>query len=163
MAKRSRRTPHQERTAKGRIEELAVWEMLRKLGYDVLDLDHPSHADSIINHVVDAEAKYSGFGTTGGSGGLGYQYRLVNHRYQYPFEQHVLILRAEYPVGTDERAHFVIPGCVVEPERTMLTISCRDLENYRGRWAQFLEAWELLDQIIAYQEKLADNMPNNGG
>ncbi len=128
----------------GREAQNSVIDQLTKLGYRVQKTSHQEHFDLIVrqgqgeaDHALKIEVKGANW-TKRACGRYGrYQANLRANKPQ------VFILACKN--GTWH--HFIIPARLVKSKT--LTITSYDVNRYRGRYAAFLEAWELVDSELA--------------
>jgi len=130
-----------------RGEEL-VADRLRELGYDVWPGEVNDH-DLIINGCLTCEVKIANLSGHMGRRTKYWQFCLYPHPGRNrPFSENVLILRCE----SDSPCHFVIPDLVIRPGLTKIDITSTDPWEYSGKWAQFREAWSVIDELKWYYE-----------
>jgi hypothetical protein len=116
----------------GNEGEEAVANLFRKRGWDV-EPGPVGGADLIIEGLVTVEVKTANPTGRVDRKAMRYQFCPFSHpEDQKPFEE-----------------HFVIPGCMVNHRRTKIDITRQNARFYRGQWAVFREAWQLVDLVIA--------------
>lgn len=129
----------------GDAGEQAVEELLRKRGWTV-ERGEPGGPDLIIEGSVTVEVKTANLSKRTHQGGSCWQFSLISHLdHQKPFDEDLLILRCL----SDPPQHFIIPGCLIHYKLTKIDVTYENPQKYHGRWAEFREAWELGDLIIA--------------
>jgi len=129
----------------GENGEQAVKELLQKRGWDVISGD-PGGPDLIVEGNVTVEVKTANLSGRTDQSGFRWQFSLISHLdHQKPFDEDLLILRCL----SDPPQHFIIPGCLVHYKLTKIDITYKNPQKYHGRWAEFREAWELGDLVIA--------------
>lgn len=129
----------------GYAGEQAVKELLEKRGWDV-ENGEPGGPDLVIEGSVTVEVKTANLTKRTSQGGMSWQFSLASHLdHQKPFDEDLLILRCL----SDPPQHFIIPGCLIHYKLTKIDITFKNPQKYVGRWAEFREAWELGDLVIA--------------
>jgi hypothetical protein len=119
----------------GRQVQQKVSQLARAMGYRVWPTPHKNPFDLWIEN-CRVEVKGSRWQQAGR-----YQAQVRNHKAD------VIIFDAVN--GTDY--FFIIPMRLVTPRHT-IEITRYDVQTYSGRWAEFLEAWSLLEQAIDQAE-----------
>lgn len=137
----------------GESGESAVHDLIQSRGRDVKSVGGNSHYDLLIAGGTTVEVKTSYPYTRSSRPGRAWQFSLAKNdgRHSKPMTQDLLILRRVY--DKEERRepdHFVIPGRLLprDLQKIMITDG-RDERPYDGKYALFLNAWFLLDALVA--------------
>jgi hypothetical protein len=105
-------------------------------GYTVQVNGHNDHADLIVNGILRVEIKAS----------LWTSHKTRAGRYQFNTRQRpdVYLL---YCLGHN-RTVFIIPGDAIG-DRANLAIWSKDPWRYKGQWAKYRHAWDIIEQELA--------------
>lgn len=137
---------HNER---GKNGERAVAELLRAMGYTVMEKGGRDHDDLIIDGPTRVDVK------TAGPTKERRRWRFdwcLDRKGTLPMDQDIVILRAEPDSG--EPYHYVIPGALLRGQRTIQApINPDQYQNNPLRY--FREAWALLEAAVALQKERA--------
>ena len=132
-AKQGGMMDNQIRYQVARIAEQIVFERLQKFGYTVTKNGHNSRSDLTVNGCLTVEVK----------GALRTRQTHSHGRYQFNLHNHadVYILVCL----THPSVSFVIPGHELAGLKHVSIYSADPLK-YRGKWAVYRSAWELIDK-----------------
>lgn len=129
----------------GKIGERWVVESLRRRGYTAEWVGGSSDYDVLVEGVVRAEVKSAQLG----------RYKGRCHRWQFSLRRHGLDVDEELVFllcydDLDESpiATFIIPGSMLLRRLTKIDITSRDPREYRGRWQEYLGAWEVVERVV---------------
>lgn len=137
----------------GETGEHEVAEVLRSLGHEVEHFGHNSFFDIVLSDRVTVEVKTALATKRPGNRVDRWQFILHKKGDGRPMEEDILILRCQTGIGEDDEAyHYVIPGKLLNGDLTKIDIASHP-EKYGGKYSLFLEAWALVDAIVAQAEK----------
>ena len=137
--------------------EQAVAALLHRKGFKVQTVGH-QYFDILVNDAVTVEVK-TALPTKGSHRNKQrWQFILYKRGDGYPLEEHVLILRCQSDIDGGKLWHFVIPGDVPGIGKLTKIDITSEPGKYKGKWAQYLENWDVLHRITYEADR--DGWPN---
>lgn len=143
----------------GQAGEEAVADLIRGRGHQVR-LDGGNHLhDLVVEGVVTVEVKTALPTAANGNRHDRWQFNLYDtDGYHQPVLEDVLVLRCQHDRNGGGADHFVIPGSLLPAGLTKLDITSHP-RRYAGKYSLFLDAWELLDAVVALGVREGSQLP----
>ena len=134
------------KTGFGKQGELYVTERLRGLGFAVEHVGNTSHYNILCNgRTVEVKSAFVGPGARG----WGWAWQFAFNRNGIRNNFCLVCLNCYDDPLKDPLGTFVIPGPLVRPALTKISITRRDPAKYGGQWSPHWEAWGDVAGIVA--------------
>lgn len=141
----------------GAAGEEAVRNLIEARGHTVRWDGANALHDIVVNGSTTVEVKTAHPSPGSNGNKQRWQFHLFkNDGHHQPMLEDILVLRCLLP--DDQARHFIIPGRCLRPKQRKIDITSHP-DQYRGQYAPFREAWQLLDKIIAHNDVRGVQIP----